>query len=195
MPISRQRGHAHRFLRAAGRSGRAQRARAEHYQEAVKFDSTFALAYAKLGTTAVNLYLRSRDSSTATEAKARHRSRAPAGSRLGDAHYALGHVRPDGRSDTTAGMKRAGDRRPAEPQRCRPPDGSGERRVEPARVGESGDHAGRAGRPARSAEPAPDGSARLPLPGGAAVRRVRSGPTTGPSRSARRMPGPYPRRR
>ena len=83
---------------------RLQRA-AENYREAVKFDSSFALAYAKLGTTAVNLYQRSLDSSAATEAKAAIDRALRLDPDLGDAHYALGMYNLIIDSDTTAAMR------------------------------------------------------------------------------------------
>ncbi|HJR34220.1 MAG TPA: tetratricopeptide repeat protein, partial [Gemmatimonadales bacterium] len=84
---------------------RLQRA-AENYREAVKFDSSFALAYAKLGTTAVNLYNHGTfDSSAAIEAKAAIDRALRLDPDLGDAHYALGiyHLLID--SDTTEAMR------------------------------------------------------------------------------------------
>jgi serine/threonine-protein kinase len=84
---------------------RLQRA-AENYREAVKFDSTFALAWAKLGSTAVNIYQRGTyDSSVAAEAKAAIDRALRLDPDLGEARYALGIYRLLVTGDTTEGMR------------------------------------------------------------------------------------------
>jgi serine/threonine-protein kinase len=84
---------------------RLQRA-AENYREAVRFDSTFALAYAKLGSTAVNLYSQGNyDSSAAAEAKAAIDRALRLDPDLGEAHYALGVYRLLVDPDTTEAMR------------------------------------------------------------------------------------------
>jgi serine/threonine-protein kinase len=84
---------------------RLQRA-AESYREAVKFDSTFALAYAKLGSTAVDIYTRgTRDSSAAAEAKAAIDHALRLDPDLGEAHYALGIYRLLVDPDTNEAMR------------------------------------------------------------------------------------------
>jgi TolB-like protein/Flp pilus assembly protein TadD/tRNA A-37 threonylcarbamoyl transferase component Bud32 len=71
----------------------------ENYREAVRFDSTFAVAYARLGSTAVTLYRDVADSSTAAEAKAAIDRALRLAPGLGEAHYARGlyhlFVEPD----------------------------------------------------------------------------------------------------
>jgi TolB-like protein len=64
---------------------------AENYREAVALDSTFALAYAKLGSAAVRLYLYGMpDSSTAAEARAAIDRALVLAPGLSDAHFARG---------------------------------------------------------------------------------------------------------
>jgi serine/threonine-protein kinase len=71
---------------------------ADSYREAVRFDSTFALAYAKLGSVALLL-------SKADEAKAAIDRALQLDPNLAEAHYARGMYRLDVESDTTEGFR------------------------------------------------------------------------------------------
>ncbi len=71
---------------------------AEGYREAVRFDSTFALAYAKLGSVALLL-------SRAAEAKAAIERALQLDPNLAEAHYARGMYHLGVESDTTEGFR------------------------------------------------------------------------------------------
>ncbi len=79
---------------------------AEQYREAVRLDSTFALAYAKLGTTTLDLYsFVATDSSTAATAKGAIDRALALAPELSDAHLARGwyHLQID--RDTTRALR------------------------------------------------------------------------------------------
>jgi eukaryotic-like serine/threonine-protein kinase len=71
---------------------------AESYREAVRFDSTFALAYAKLGSVALHL-------SRAAEAKAAIERALQLDANLPEAHYARGMYHLGVESDTAEGFR------------------------------------------------------------------------------------------
>ncbi|HEX3232970.1 MAG TPA: protein kinase [Gemmatimonadales bacterium] len=76
---------------------------AEHYQEAVELDSTFALAYAKLGRALLGTWIG--DSSTAVKARAAVERALTLAPELSDAHLARGEYALRIENDTERGLK------------------------------------------------------------------------------------------